>query len=104
MLAELHQTASGTFRLQGKGSGNGGKTKQLTPPYCLARSRMPLWAGCSTASAPFGAGGKEMSSFGVDMSSKVCYTPCPGFPARWGALPMVYAQWEVIEKLNWWSA
>ena len=44
-----------------------------------------------------------MSSFGVDMTSEVCYTPCPGFPARLGA-PMVYAQWEVIEKLNWWSA
>ena len=45
-----------------------------------------------------------MSSFGVDMTSEVCYTQRPGFPARWGALPMVYAQWEVIEKLNWWSA
>ena len=85
MLAELFQPASETFRLQVRGSGNGGKTKQLTPPYCLAKSHIPLWAGCSTASAPSGAGRVEMSRIGVDMTSEVCYTPCPVFPARWGA-------------------
>ena len=85
MLAELLQSASETSRLQVRGFGNGRKTKQLTPPDCLAKSPIPLWAGCSTASAPSGAGGQEMSRIGVDMTSEVCYTPCPVFPARWGA-------------------
>ena len=85
MLAELLQSASEAFRLQATGLGNGGKTKQLTPPYCSAKSHTPLWVGCSTVSAPSAAGGMEVSRIDVDMISEVCYTPRPVFPVGWGA-------------------
>ena len=85
MLAELLQSASEAFRLQSTGLGNGGKTKLLTPPYCSAKSHTPLWVDCSTVSAPYGAGGMEMSRIDVDMITEVCNTPCTVVPVRWGA-------------------
>ena len=85
--------------LQARRSGNGGKPKQLTPPYCMAKSPIPLWAGCSTASAPSGAGGDEMSRIGVDVTSQGVLHTMSCLSCSLGCtLTRVYAQWEVIEN------